>query len=1006
VAACPACGKENPDGFQFCGFCAAPLTGESREQRKTVTVLFCDVTGSTALGESTDPEALRALLARYFERMKAIVESHGGSVEKFIGDAVMAVFGVPVVHEDDALRACRAAVEMRGALPELGVLGRIGVTTGEVVTGTAERLATGDPVNTAARLEQAAQPGEVLIGEPTLKVARDAVEVEVVESLALKGKAEAVIAYRLVSVNSELVEGVSDRLGAPMVGRERERDRLRDAFDQAVSSRSCQLFTLLGAAGVGKSRLTAEFLGSVDDALVVRGRCLPYGEGITYWPVVEVIKQLPVVEMDRTAAATIGGLVGDEQMVSSSEEIAWAFRKLLEVVASETPVVCVFDDVHWGEETFLDLIEHVADLARDAPILLLCMARSELLDRRTAWGGGKVNATSVLLEPLAANETERLIESLADVDEDLRERIVETSEGNPLFVEEMVAFAQEIGDREVTVPPTIQALLAARLDQLDISERGVLERGAVEGRIFHRGAVQALAPEEQQLSARLISLVRKELVRPDKPQLPGEDAFRFRHLLIRDAAYDALPKATRSELHQRFAVWLEAYGQALVEIDEILGYHLEQAFRYQAELGTPDLSIGARAGERLAAAGRRAFDRGDMPAAALLLERAVTLLPSDDRRRASLLPSLGKALIERGEWEQARARLAEAVEAGENNRELRLSAEASVDLCYMRLHTDPEASHETTQRELEAAISVFEELEDEAGLARALTLAALLPFWAGQASVAFELLERAAFHARQAGDRVQETQTLRYMLAAAFHGPTPVQVVLELIDDVSRHTMTSQVFDVNALRFRAELEAMQGRFESARDLIEKAKALAEQAGLANLSAAGVANSAGEIELLAGDPAAAERELRRGCEALEEMGDWGHLATLVPYLADALLEQGRGEEALPTLDAAAARVIGDDIDAQVGLRRVRARIIAQHGHFEQAERLSHEATELSTPTDYLNAKARAHCDRAEVLLLAGEQREAAATLEQAIEFYEQKNNLVMAERTRARLQELK
>ena len=471
---CARCGTENPEDAKFCKECAAPL-GEAksagREQRKTVTVLFCDVVGSTSLGESTDPEALRALLARYFERMKAIVERHGGSVEKFIGDAVMAVFGVPVVHEDDALRALRAAVEMRQAFPELGIQGRIGVTTGEVVSGTEERLATGDAVNVAARLEQAASPGEILIGEETLGLARDEVEVEPVEPLELKGKSEPVAAHRLLLVHGE--EGAARRSDAPMVGRQTKLRRLHDAFEQATRDGSCQLFTVLGPAGVGKSRLVAEFLGSLEQALVMRGRCLPYGEGITYWPVVEVVKHLPETETDPAAAETIRALVGDEVVVTSSEEIAWAFRKLLEALAARRPLVCVFDDVHWGEETFLDLVEHVADLSRDAPILLLCMARPDLLDRRADWGGGKVNATTVLLEPLAPEETELLIESLAHLDEGLRERILEAAEGNPLFVEEMVALVQESGDGEITVPPTIQALLAARLDRLDSSERDI-----------------------------------------------------------------------------------------------------------------------------------------------------------------------------------------------------------------------------------------------------------------------------------------------------------------------------------------------------------------------------------------------------------------------------------------------------------------------------------------------------------------------------------------------------
>ena len=473
-----------------------------------MTVLFCDVTGSTALGERLDPESLRGVMARYFDAARVVVERHGGSVEKFIGDAVMAVFGIPVLHEDDALRAVRAAVELRDGLGDLneGLLRdygttlelRIGVNTGEVVTGTEERLATGDAVNVAARLEQAAQPGEVLLGAETRALVRDAVVAEAVTPLELKGKAARVDAYRLVSLRSETHERP---LAGTMVGRDRELARLRAAMAQAVADGSCQLFTVLGAAGVGKSRLAHEFLSGLDDATVVRGTCLSYGEGITYWPVVEVLKQLLGAEpaerlvefgLDADVVRAIQAVLGDGSLVSSVEEIAWAMRRLLEAVASAGPLVVVLDDIHWGEDVFLDLVDHIADLSRDAPILLLCMARPELLDRRPGWGGGKLNATTVLLEALTAADADVLVARLLDgaaADDGLRARILDAAEGNPLFVEEMVALLRDSPDGAVTVPPTIQALLAARLDQLDPAERVVLERGSVEGRVFHRGAV-------------------------------------------------------------------------------------------------------------------------------------------------------------------------------------------------------------------------------------------------------------------------------------------------------------------------------------------------------------------------------------------------------------------------------------------------------------------------------------------------------------------------------------
>ena len=433
-------------------------------QRKTVTILFCDVTGSTAMGESTDPEAMRGLLARYFERMKGILESHGASVEKFIGDAVMAVFGVPQVHEDDALRACRAAVEMRDALPELGLQARIGMDTGEVVTGTEERLATGDAVNVASRLQHAAQPGEILIGDETFRLVHDTVETEEVEPLELKGKAAPVQAHRLLDVR-DAPERVHE---SAFVGREQELETLRETWRKVLAEERCEVVTVIGNAGVGKSRLTAELVSSVQ-ARWVRGRCLSYGEGITYFPVAEVLKQLDAVPSDATAAAALRSLLGESGTITSADEIAWAFRKLLE---EQAPIVCVFDDIQWGEETFLDLIEHVA-LLSSAPILLLCLARPDFVERRPEW------PVSLRLEPLPDADAEALIP--ASLPAELRSRITHAAGGNPLFLTEMAAMAADTG-ADVLVPPNLQALLAARLDQLEEPERAVLERGAVEGR--------------------------------------------------------------------------------------------------------------------------------------------------------------------------------------------------------------------------------------------------------------------------------------------------------------------------------------------------------------------------------------------------------------------------------------------------------------------------------------------------------------------------------------------
>jgi len=1016
VTVCATCGAENREGARFCDSCGAALADRSpaREQRKTVTVLFCDVTGSTALGERLDPESLRRVMARYFEVMKTAIEYHGGTVEKFIGDAVMAVFGVPVLHEDDALRAVRAAAEMREALVALNdelvrdygtrLELRIGVNTGEVVTGTEERLATGDAVNVAARLEQAAEPGEILLGGESLALVRDAVLTEARAPLALKGKAEAIEAHRLVDV---VADELARRFDAPIVGRERQLLLLRGAFENVLSDRACHLFTVLGAAGVGKSRLAAEFLSGVADTTVLRGRCLSYGEGITYWPVVEILKQLaPPNELglDGPAVAVVEGLLGEADTTASTEDIAWAVRKVLEAVAAERPLVCVLDDLHWGEPTFLDLVEHVADLARDAPILLLCMARPELLDARPGWGGGKLNATTVLLEPLAEEETELLISGLADLDARLRTAILKAAEGNPLFVEEMVALVREHDDGDLTVPPTIQALLAARLDQLDPAERGVLERGAVEGRVFHRGSVQALAPEEEQVSARLTALVRKELVRPDKPLLPGDDAYRFRHLLIRDAAYDALPKATRADLHERFATWLEQHASELVELDEILGYHLEQAYRYRAELGPLDEAgseLGRRAAERLAASGHRAGQRADIPAAVNLLGRATSVLERLEPRRIELLVDFGAVLADRGDYARAADAFSEAVEAAEELGDRRLVAHARVCQLIQRTRSAPDTR--AIREEALAAVSVLEEEGDDLGLARSWNLLAYAPYLDAQARETEEMLERAAFHASRAGAHREEGLNLVYLSEHGLHGVIPLSEGVRRCNGLLERVRDRRMV-VGILCNRALMEGRLDSWEAAEATMGALEEIIAAMGseLFDFETSWVR---GQYEFSAGRLEAAEPHLRRAYEGTRAMGEGLAGTRLGLWLGRCLVARGELDEADELVAEVEAEAAPSDRLLQVSWRGVKGLVLARRGEAPRAVELAREGVALADGSDWLQMQGDARVDLAEVLVAARQNEEAAAALEEAIERYDRKEEVVSARRARERLARL-
>ena len=1053
---CSNCGEENPAKFRLCGFCGTPLaaTVAAPEVRKTVTVVFSDLQGSTNLGEALDSESLREVLSRYFDEMRAVLEHHGGAVEKYIGDAVMAVFGLPTLHEDDALRAVRAAADMQRALATLNdelerrwgvrLTNRTGVNTGEVVAGdptTGQRLVTGDTVNVAARLEQAAPPLEVLLGESTYRLVRDAVDVEPVEPLALKGKSEPVPAYRLLSATG--IEGVARRHDRGLVGRETELAALVDEFGRAAAESSCRLVTILGEAGLGKSRLTEELAQSVaDQALVLRGRCLPYGRGITFWPLVEIVRQAASIGDDDSPEAArkkVAALAGDEEVTERVAaavglsvaqfpvaDIFWGTRRLFEHLARTRPLVIVFEDIHWAEETLLELVEHVNGALAGARVLIVCAARPDLDELRPAWrSAGTPVATRIELEPLSELESDRVVANLlgdAGIETAIRRRIVRAAEGNPLFVEQLLSMLIDDGHlrregdawvsagdlSDLAIPPTIHALLAARLDLLTREERAIVERAAVIGLVFPQAAVEALVPSELHdgVADGLAALTRRQLIRPDPSQLGAEPSFRFQHILVRDAAYNGILKRARATLHEGFVDWAEEVNRdrdRAMEYEEILGYHLEQAFRNLSELGPLDehgTGIGVRGAEKLAAAGRRAFGRNDMAAAANLLRRAVQLLPERDSARLRLLPDLAEALTESGELPWAEIFLDEAIAGASEAGDERLRAEATLVKLHVSRYADKlDRWTATMHEEGMRAIGIFEELGDHAGLARAWRLIMNAQGVAYQFGAAAEAAQRAAEEARLAGDIRQETRAASGYAMAALYGPTPVAEAIARCEEVLAQSPGDKRLEGLTLCLLAPLRAMQGDFDEARDLYARGRQILEEIG-GTLIAASTTFNASDVETLAGDLAAAEDVLRRDYELLDRLGEKYLRPTVAAYLGQVLSKQGRYDEAERFVDVAADVAAADDVVSQALWRSVRANVLAHGERFDEAVALAREAVGLLRETDGLSGQADALLALAEVLGRAGDRGAAERVVREALALYERKGNAVAASAARA------
>jgi class 3 adenylate cyclase/tetratricopeptide (TPR) repeat protein len=1044
VAPCAVCGVENPDGARFCNGCGGPLTSSEPDRRRPATALFCDLSDSTAIGERADVEAVFSLMRSYFHAGRDALTRHGGSVEKFVGDAIVGVFGVPEAHEDDALRACRAALEIQDRVAELNadleaafgarIAVRIGINTGEVVAGelgtramfaSSDVVVLGDAVNVAARLEQAAAPGEILIGESTYRLVRDSTRVHALDALELKGKSAPVAAYRLLEVAA--AGAPPRRLAGVFAGREAEVAALESEFEAVRRGRCSRIITVVGEPGIGKSRLAAEVLGRIGDAATVaRGACLSYGEGITYWAIGQIVRELAAIHDGQsleTARRRLDDLLADQREAAeiaaalaqllglgggstTPEEIAWAVRQFLATAASSRPLVVVVDDIQWAEQALLDLLASISEALRDVPVLVLCLARPELRER-----DGSSWPITVSLEPLGETAVDAILAGLG-APAAVRQKLVPAASGNPLFAEELVAAlvdegllgreANELGDdlHRVELPGSINALLAARLDRLETGSRDTLERGAVEGEVFHQGAVVELSetPERARVPERLDALVHDDFVRPAPANLSGELAFRFKHLLVREAAYGATAKKLRAELHERFAMWLEQRaGDRVAEYEEILGYHLEQSYRYLTELGSSEAEtsrIAERAAGHLAAAARHAETLGDFEAVATLLERALSLGFVEPHERLRLQVELGGALGVTRRQREADEILTGACLDAERLGEPGLAARARVRRGWNSTG-DPLITAAQRAADCEEAMEIFVELGDDRGLADARRLHALSLSQMGRTGEALAELQLALRHAKACGDQTAFREVVNTLTGHYCMGPTRVEDAIAACEHLLEPAHGDRLLEATVSRSLGVLYAMAARPDDARAALAASGAVLDEVRLRRIEVFRYLSAYGK--LLYGDREGAERDLLLMWNYFRDI-QGGRFDTragvAASLLASIYCDTGRLQEASDLHEYGRGQFPPGD---HLYWLTVEMRLAAADGRLDEAVGLADETiadVELRTHdkpiTVGLALEAAAEVERA-----AGRPNEAAAALSGALEQYERKGNVAAA-----------
>jgi class 3 adenylate cyclase/tetratricopeptide (TPR) repeat protein len=972
-------------------------------ERKLATVLFVDLVDSTALVAANDPEIVRRRVSRFFDEVSQCVTRFGGIVEKFAGDAVLAAFGVPQAHEDDAERAVRAALAVHESVRGLGLQARIGIEAGEVVVDEADStFATGEAVNVAARLQQTAGPGEILIGPGARGLTLSTIETESRGTLELRGLGAPLPAWRVVCAAS--MRPALPAMRAPLIGRESELELLRNTFSRTLRDKRAHLFTIYGEPGIGKSRLAREFVDGVERATVLAGRCLPYGEGITYWPLAEMVKQAagisdddpPEVAFEKLRASCeeeavadllglAAGLLEALEGERSPEEITWAAREFAEHLGEATgqPLILVFEDIHWAEEPLLDLIEHLADWVR-APLLLLCLARPELLDSRPGWGGGRVRATAIELERLGTDDSEQLVEALLEaadreLSDDERDLLLEKTEGNPLFVEEtirMLADEPDGGGRAERIPDTLQALIAARIDWLPPAEKTLLQRASVMGRIFVVGALAHLAPELDDVHRPLEDLLLREFLLPEpRSSISGETAYRFKHVLIREVAYAGLSKSGRAEHHRRFAEWLRE--RASDDLLEIRAYHLDHAAALLAELdGAAPQELAAEAAEALTAAGRRAIAREAFASARKLLSRAIELEPTLRRRYLA-----ARAAWRLNDWATVAVEMERVRNEAQESGDTLLEARALTGLGEAELRQSGDVP--SAERCIDRALELLQSETDPDAHFDALIARSNVAGWRGDTTVLMRTLEEAFAVALASGRKdlqtiaaqgLAETHMMRLELDAA---EPLLAKALELAEE------SGSVRALAGVRVAlAGLHARRGEYDEAEAIYEDVRELMNEIGNRTVSSFILFRLA-EISRERGDLKRAEKLLRESSRIYSHTGSRAVLAIVEAFLALVLAELGKVDEA-EVLALRARSTPTEDPEWLVCTRLALGVVRAAQGRVDEAEILLREALGAAEASDYRWMQLEPLRKLAQVLRAAGRDDEAAALEERRAE----------------------